>query len=324
MAWARISEYSGTFASSSSWVPSAMTRPSSSSSTRLARAIVEMRWAMTMVVRWVEQAAQCFVDPRFDVDVDGARRVVENQDRRVEQQRARDGDALTLTARERVAALADDGVVALGQAHDELVRVGRAGRGLDSSNRGVGSAVGDVVADRDRKEERLVEDDADVRAKRAERHVADVVAVDLDGAGGDVIEARQQPRDGRLARPGAPDERDGLAGRDVGVKVAEDLGAVVVREGHVVEVDRAPDVEEVVGAGTVDDLGILVEDLEDAARAGLRPLSHHHELAEHHEGRLEHQEVEAEGEDLRDSRSPCSTIHPPHSRTRARPSWGKF
>ncbi len=39
--------------------------------------------------------------------VDRRRRVVEDQDARVEQQRARDRDALALAARERQAALAD-------------------------------------------------------------------------------------------------------------------------------------------------------------------------------------------------------------------------
>ena len=47
--------------------------------------------------------------------VERARRLVEHQDRRVAQDRARDRDALLLAAREAVAALADDGVVALGQ-----------------------------------------------------------------------------------------------------------------------------------------------------------------------------------------------------------------
>ena len=104
-------------ASNSSWVPVATTRPSSSRMTRLARAMVEMRCAMTIVVRWLEQSAERLVDAGLDVHVDRARGVVEDQDRRVDQEGARDGDALALTARERVAAFADDGVVALGQAH---------------------------------------------------------------------------------------------------------------------------------------------------------------------------------------------------------------
>ena len=55
------------------------------------------------------------------------------------------------------------------------------------------------------------------------------------------------------------------------------------------------DVDEVVGAGPFDDVGALVEDLEDPLGARLGALAHHHELAEHHEGRLEHQQVGVEG-----------------------------
>ncbi len=51
--------------------------------------------------------------------------VVEDQDARVEQEGAGDGDALLLAAGERDAALADPGVVAVGEAADEVVERGR-------------------------------------------------------------------------------------------------------------------------------------------------------------------------------------------------------
>ena len=53
---------------------------------------------------------------------------------------ARERDALPLPAAEREALLADDGVVAVGQPQDELVRLGRARRGLDLLPRRVGLA----------------------------------------------------------------------------------------------------------------------------------------------------------------------------------------
>ena len=71
------------------------------------------------------------VDLGLDPHVDRAGGVVEDQDRGVGEQRAGDGDALPLAARERVAPLADDRVVALGQVGDEAVGVGRLGRGDD-------------------------------------------------------------------------------------------------------------------------------------------------------------------------------------------------
>ena len=109
----------------------------------------------------LHERAQGGVDLLLDVDVDGAGGVVEDQDRRVDQQGPRDGDALALPARERVAPLADHGVVAVGERADELVGVGGDGGGVDLLVGGVGPAVGDVVADGDREEEGLVLDDAD-------------------------------------------------------------------------------------------------------------------------------------------------------------------
>ena len=53
------------------------------------------------------------VDLLLDAGVDRRGRVVEQQDPRIGEQRARERDALALTAREREALLADDGVVAL-------------------------------------------------------------------------------------------------------------------------------------------------------------------------------------------------------------------
>ena len=63
--------------------------------------------------------------------VDRGGRVVEDQHRRVGEDRARDREPLTLAAGERVAALAEHRVVAERQRRDELVRAAEASRGLD-------------------------------------------------------------------------------------------------------------------------------------------------------------------------------------------------
>ena len=118
-----------------SWRPRAATRPSSSTTISSASAIVESRWAMMIVVRPSITVAQRQLDPRLGGGVDRRRGVVEDQDARVDQQRARDRDALALTARERQPALADDRVVAVGQRLDELVRLRLARRASTTSSR---------------------------------------------------------------------------------------------------------------------------------------------------------------------------------------------
>ena len=129
------------------------------------------------------------VDLLLHLDVDGTGGVVEDEDRGIDEERTGDGDALTLPARERVAALADHRVVPFGELPDEDVGAGGLGGGDDLFAAGVGSPVGDVVPNGDREEERLVEDDADVAPQAGQGQVPDVLIVDEDGSVAHVVEA---------------------------------------------------------------------------------------------------------------------------------------
>ena len=100
---------------SSSSVPSSTARPSSITTIRSARSSVERRWAITMVVRSLGDLAQRGVDLLLGARVDRRRGVVEHEDARVGEHRASDGDALPLTPRQREPALADGGVVPVGE-----------------------------------------------------------------------------------------------------------------------------------------------------------------------------------------------------------------
>ena len=78
------------------------------------------------------------------------------EDPGVDEERAGDRDSLTLSARERDAALADDGLVAVRQLEDELVCLRRLRGRLDGLVRRVGHPERDVVADRRGEEERIL------------------------------------------------------------------------------------------------------------------------------------------------------------------------
>ena len=71
---------------------------------------------ISSVVRPCKHAADRLLDLVFGGAVDGAGRVVQDQDARIGEQRAGDGDALALTAGERDAALADHRLVAFFEA----------------------------------------------------------------------------------------------------------------------------------------------------------------------------------------------------------------
>src|SRR5437588_4584260 len=73
--------------------------------------------------------------------------LVQQQDRRVTDQGAGDGDALALPAGQQPAALSDAGVIALGQRGDEVVRVGVDRGGDQLVVGGLGASGADVVGD---------------------------------------------------------------------------------------------------------------------------------------------------------------------------------
>ena len=84
-------------------------------------------------------------------------------------------------------------------------------------------AVADVVHDRAGENEAVLQHDAHLGAQGVQRHLGDVVAVNQHAAGIDVVEARDQVHDRRLARAGRADKRDRLARLDVEVEVLEML-----------------------------------------------------------------------------------------------------
>ena len=95
----------------------------------------------------LRERAQRVVDRLLGGGVDRGGGVVEHQDPRVGEHRPGQRDPLPLAAGEREPALADDRVVAVGQALDELVRLRGPRGGPHLLVGGVGAAVGDVGAD---------------------------------------------------------------------------------------------------------------------------------------------------------------------------------
>ena len=74
-------------------------------------------------MRSLHQPIERLLDHGLVLRIDRGERFVEDQDRRVAQNRARDREALALPAGQARAALADHRLVTVGQRLDELVRV---------------------------------------------------------------------------------------------------------------------------------------------------------------------------------------------------------
>ena len=167
---------------------------------------------MAMVVRPRHQHVQRVADQELGLGVDARRRLVEDQDARVERQRARERQQLLLADRERRAALGDRRVVAVRQALDERVGVdGR--RGAPDLRSSVMPASPSRMLSAIVPENRWTSCSTRLKSPRSscEIQLADVDAVDENPPALHVVEPQQQVDERRLARARGADDADALA-----------------------------------------------------------------------------------------------------------------
>ena len=239
--------------------------------------------------------AQRLLDRLLGARVDRRGRVVEDEDARVGQQRARDGQALTLAARQRQAALADARVVALGQLGDEPVGLRPARGSLDLLARGVLARVGDVLGDRGAEQERVVVDDRDRAPQRAQVDVAHVGAVDEHAPGGRVVQPGDELHERRLARPRRADQRERRPGLDVERDVVQRVdGRALVAQRDVAQLDAPRPRRQRRRPRRGDEPRGAIEDLEQPRPRRRRPLRHAQRDTERAHRGQQHQQVGVE------------------------------
>ena len=143
---------------------------------------------------------------------------------------------------------------------------------LDLHGRRIQAPVAQVVRDGARKEDRVLQDDADLLAQLSHPVPANVHPVHEHAAGGGVVEARDEAHQRRLARAGQAHERDHLAGCRGKRNVVEDAGAVGVDEADALEADVTVDGVRGDRVGRIDGLGHQREHRPDSLGAGERAL----------------------------------------------------
>ncbi len=139
--------------------------------------------------------------------------LVEQQQRRIAQDGPRDGQALALAARQAHALLAEKGGEALGQGVEEFQRIGGARRLPHVLVRSVGPAIADIVPGRGGEDHRILRHQPDLPADVGRIGVAQIDAVEADGAVLGIVEAQQQLQDSAFSGAGRPHQRHRLAGR---------------------------------------------------------------------------------------------------------------
>ncbi len=214
----------------------------------------------------LHQAAQAVHQLRLALGVEARRGLVEHEDRRIAQQRARDADALALAAGEAGALRPELGVIALRQLADELVRRRRARGPLDLLVARL-DPVGDVLAHAAGEQDGVLEHDRHLLAHPGQRAVAHVAAVDRRRALRRVVEARDERAERRLAGARGAHDRHARAGRHVQRDIAQRGPLVSVAERHAVERDVPACAAASMGVRALLEHVVLGEQLGDAVRA---------------------------------------------------------
>jgi hypothetical protein len=247
---------------------------------------------------------QRFLDHPLRDGVERGRRLVQQQHGRILQQHPRDRDALLLAAGEAIAALPHHGVVAVLEAGDHMVDVGRRARRDELLVGRVGLGIDEVLPDRGVEQVGLLRHDPDLVDDRLLREVAHVGAVEEHRPLRRLVEPRREVEDRRLARAGGAHEGHVLARlggeRDPLQGVARGGRRIGVAEPHVAELQpaaRAGGFHRGARIRRVLDLGHQVEVLEDAREQRLRGL---HVERDPHEPDQRHEQARLHGRERHD------------------------
>ena len=206
--------------------------------------------------------AERLLDGRLGAAVQRAGRLVEDQDRRVLQQGAGDGDALLLAAGKLQPPLADHRLIAFWQAGDEAMDRRALRRRLDLVLRGALAAIADIVADRVVEQHRVLRNDAKRGTQALLRDLRNVLPVDRDPPALRLVEAEEQARERGLASTRRPDDRGGRARAHFQVDPLQDLAPRLIGEMHVLEADQPGADLQVRRVRHVDHLGRRVDQSE--------------------------------------------------------------
>ena len=210
-----------------------------------------------------------------------------------------DAQPLLLPAGDVGAPLLDPGVVAVGEALDELVGAGLAADLGALLFRGVLLAPAEVVQDGAGEEDVLLQHHRHLLAQGLQVVGPHVLAAHGHGAAVHVVEPADEADQAALTAAGTPHDADGLPSLDVQVDVPENRlpAALAVGEGDVGKVD-ATVLHLVDGLGGIGQVGLLCEDLADAAGAGQAHGHHHHDHGEHHQGHEDAHDIGGQGGEL--------------------------
>lgn len=136
------------------------------------------------------------VDQALTFGVESGSGFVEQEDFRISEDGAGDGDALALTTGELGAARTDEGFKAFWERRNEVEGIRLCGCGVDFFNCGTGFSVFDIFANAAAEEEDFLGDNRDLGAKGTEGKAGSELIVEVDCACLGFVEAKDEREDG--------------------------------------------------------------------------------------------------------------------------------
>ena len=207
--------------------------------------------------------------------VDARGGLVQNEDPRVVEQHARDGEQLALALADVLGVVGNARVVALWERAHKVVDLRGAGRSLHLVARGALAAIGDVLGDRAVKEPRVLQHHTKVPPELAAVHLARVHTIERDAPAVDLVKAHEQVDERGLARARGAHDGDLLPRLGRKRNVAHERLVGRIAKAHVLELNTAADrrghMRRHLGLRIGLDLG-LVEQVEHALNARERAL----------------------------------------------------
>ena len=193
--------------------------------------------------RVLDPPAQGRADPGVGFGVHRGQAVVKDHHRGAPGQHPGDGHPLLLAPRQGNPPLADDRIVAIGEALDCLVHHGHSRGAPQFRQFQPRLDRREVIPDGLGEEEGLLEAESDMAAQVGPGNAADVNSINGDEAAPvrQVVEAAQKVRQGGFARAGGAQNRQGCAGFEGKRNVPQHRLPVPVGEIHPVKADFPPD-----------------------------------------------------------------------------------
>ena len=216
----------------------------------------------------LHEGGEGVLDLQLGTGVDGGGRLVQDEHGGQAKEQAGDAEELLLALGQGASVLADDGLVALGEALDEAVGVGCLGGGDHLLVGGVGSAEGDVVPHGSGGQPGLLQHHAVVLPKGVAGDLTDIKAVHRNASLAHVVEAHEQVDErGLTASRGAYDGHPLTAGERK-IQIPYQLLIGGIGEGHVGQGHAPLHVGQGHGIGGVGGLGFRLDQLKEAGGAG--------------------------------------------------------